>query len=594
MERIDKIVDKIENLMERIDKITENSSKTIVDKIENPMERIDKIENLMERFEKNLKITENSSKIVDTIDKIKDNNITENSSKIVDTIDKIKDNNIKDKYYNFNKFIIFIPYCSVYKSFIEECLESVFNQDYTNYEIIIVNDGGDLFDLNNYLENDKITTLNFENNNGPSFSKWKFVEYIQTNLNDYNKNDICILLDGDDYLLDNALNIINDTYINNKCWCTFGDSSGKFIDKNREIYKKTADYSKIRNSNWFASHPRTMKLFLLMELKIIDFQFNREWLQKCSDRIMIYKIFEQCGHHKISYINSIIYNYREHDRNSYKTFRGDKKAILNYCNNSPKCKVSVEDIHIIMCCWKRYQNLNQQFEMLNNQTVSNRIHLHLINNNFDKKEEIEKIVEKCKNKYKNIKLILSHYKNEFFGFQRFIYIRDYLIKKFNIDYVIIIDDDQLYDNKWVENMWNLRKPKLYTSWYCKKWNGKYDYWNDTMINHDECIQNMKKDIEYTDYNGTGGSLIDVSIFYNNSPLWNKPDDLPEGVSIYNIEDLYLSFVSKYELGYSLKRSFLPERRTLNNFNQSNQVSLWHGLLEKKRSLLLYLVNKYIK
>jgi len=211
-----KIVDKIENLVELTDKIeknlkiTENSTK-ILDKIENLIERIDKIEN-------NLKITENTTKIVDTIDKIEKNlKITENTTKIVDTIDKIKDNNIKDKYYNFNKFIIFIPYCSIYKSFIKECFESIFNQDYTNYEIIIINDGGDIFDLNNYLENNKITILNFENNNGAAFSKWKFVEYIQTNLNDYNKNDICIIFDGDDYLLDNALNIINDRYINNKC-----------------------------------------------------------------------------------------------------------------------------------------------------------------------------------------------------------------------------------------------------------------------------------------------------------------------------------------------------------------------------------------
>lgn len=309
---------------------------------------------------------------------------------------------------------------------------------------------------------------------------------------------------------------------------------------------------------------------------------------------MIYKIFEQCGPHKISYINSIIYKYREHARNSYKTFRGDKKEILNYCNNSPKCEVFVEDIHIIMCCWKRYQNLNKQFYMLNNQTVNNRIHLHLINNNFYEKKKIEQKVKECIKKYRNIKVSLSHYDNKYFGFQRFLYIRDILIKKYNIDYLIIIDDDQIYDKKWVENMWNLRKPKLYTSWYCKKWKDNFDYWNDSVISYNDCHRNVKKDIEYTDYNGTGGSLIDVSIFYNNSPLWNEPDDLPESVSIYNIEDLYLSFVAKYELGYSLKRSFLPEISTLNNSNQSNQVSLWHGLVEKKRLLLLYLINKYIK
>jgi len=58
--------------------------------------------------------------------------------------------------------------------------------------------------------------------------------------------------------------------------------------------------------------------------------------------------------------------------------------------------------------------------------------------------------------------------------------------------------------------------------------------------------------------------------------------------------LYLSFIAKYELGYSLKRSFLPEKRSLNNSNQSDQVSLWRELVANKRLLLLYLVMKYIK
>ena len=33
---------------------------------------------------------------------------------------------------------------------------------------------------------------------------------------------------------------------------------------------------------------------------------------------------------------------------------------------------------------------------------------------------------------------------------KFIYIRDYLIKKEVIDYVIIIDDDQIFDIDWVK------------------------------------------------------------------------------------------------------------------------------------------------
>ena len=107
--------------------------------------------------------------------------------------------------YNINKFIILISYCDVYSDYIDECINSVFQQNYDNYEIIIVNDGGDSGCLSKYVQNSKITLLNFETNNGLAFSKWKIYRIYSKNMDNYNKNDICLILDGDDYLLENAL-----------------------------------------------------------------------------------------------------------------------------------------------------------------------------------------------------------------------------------------------------------------------------------------------------------------------------------------------------------------------------------------------------
>ena len=113
-----------------------------------------------------------------------------------------------------------------------------------------------------------------------------------------------------------------------------------------------------------------------------------------------------------------------------------------------------------MCCWKRFENLEAQFIMLNNQTVSKEIHWHLINNNYDEKEKLNCLVEKYSKIYNKIKVHVTHYKNEFYCFQRHFYIRDILMKKFNVKYVIIIDDDQIFNKKWVERMWTLRKPEF--------------------------------------------------------------------------------------------------------------------------------------
>ena len=59
-----------------------------------------------------------------------------------------------------NKFIIFVPYCDVYKDFIIECLESIENQDYSNYEVVIVNDGGCQNILDEYAKKINYTILN--------------------------------------------------------------------------------------------------------------------------------------------------------------------------------------------------------------------------------------------------------------------------------------------------------------------------------------------------------------------------------------------------------------------------------------------------
>ena len=76
-------------------------------------------------------------------------------------------------------------------------------------------------------------------------------------------------------------------------------------------------------------------------------------------------------------------------------------------------------------------------------------------------------------------------------------------------------------------------------------------------------------------------------------MWKIPNNLPENVLIYNIEDLWLSFIAKYLLNYKLKRSFLPIFKCFNKINKnSNFVSLFRTLKKEKQLLLKYLVNKY--
>jgi len=490
-----------------------------------------------------------------------------------------------DLTYIKNKLIIFVPYCDVYYEFIIECLNSIENQKYDNYEVIIVNDGGKKIDLvNKYIENKtNYKIINCDVNHGPAHSKWAFYDYIQKNINNYNYNDICIIIDGDDTINNNTFNIINNTYNNYKCWTTYGNATGEFC--NLDDYNMPD--GNIRLQKWKYTHPRSFKIFLANYLSEDDFKYNNKWLTKGTDRPIVYNNLELSGKERTKFIDKILYNYRTHDNCSYKTVESKYKLEqIDYLNNKqPKIKLE-EDIDIIMCSWKRENNLIKIIECLNKQTVANKIIFHIINNNKDNIEYIDSILENLKS---SIKINIKHYDNLYFGFQRFIYIKDFIYKKKNSNYVIIIDDDQTFESDWVEKLYNLRQPKTYTCWYGKIFDKKnINYWYPYFGMPYLLKNNKQTNLNKFHYGGTGGSIIDINIFNEKSYLWKIPDDIP--TSIYNIEDLWLSFIITYYYDWNINRSYLPIIEI--DYKESLNKALYKDLKDNKSVILEYLQNKY--
>jgi GT2 family glycosyltransferase len=494
-----------------------------------------------------------------------------------------------------NKFIIGVPYCEIYKPYFIKCLTSLESQNYNNIEIIIIVDGfsSDLKELYKFIEKKKIYTIFiFKENNGPAFSKWILIKYIKNNIHKYSYNDIFCILDGDDYIENDALRIINDLFQKKKCWITFGNAKGKFCDF--VIPENYNSWLNIRKEKWIYNHLRCFKLHLLLNFVESDFKMDNKWLTKGTDRPLVYNCTEMAGFDRCVFNEKIIYNYMEHENNSYKTVDYKTKMTqINYLSNIvPKPKI-IEDIHIVMCVYKRVDNFEQQINNLNNQTVSNRIVLHVINNNTENKNMHNQML-----KSKNLQFRYNVYEhdNKYYGFQRFLTIRDVLLKKYILDYVIMIDDDQLFDEDWVEKMYNLRTPQRYFSWYVKKWNNyNLDYWNGSLILSHECKYNVPKELDNFHFGATCGCIIDVNIFNENTELWNIPTDLPNDVTVYNIEDLWLSYVILNHYKWKIKRTFLPEKYSFNQKNSaSDAVSLWHQLKNQKTFLFNKLFTNYIK
>lgn len=101
-----------------------------------------------------------------------------------------------------NGFSIIMPVYNAEKT-LNETINSVINQNYDNYELIIIDDGSDDNSkkiIEKYLKNKKITYI-YQLNSGVSSARNKAIEYA--------KNDFIIFIDSDDMLCDDALNICN-------------------------------------------------------------------------------------------------------------------------------------------------------------------------------------------------------------------------------------------------------------------------------------------------------------------------------------------------------------------------------------------------
>ena len=132
------------------------------------------------------------------------------------------------------KFSIIIPVYNV-EAYLEKCLKSIKNQNYDNYEVIIVNDGTK---DNSQKIIDKFTKLDkrfkgyIKENGGLSSARNYGLKYIT--------GDYLLFVDSDDYLDENLLSELNKTLTKKKVDivrfnCLVCDTEGKILSKSNDI-----------------------------------------------------------------------------------------------------------------------------------------------------------------------------------------------------------------------------------------------------------------------------------------------------------------------------------------------------------------------
>ncbi len=214
------------------------------------------------------------------------------------------------------KYSIIIPVYNT-KKYLKRCIDSIINQDYQNYEIIIINDGSpDNSEeiLKNYKNNPKIKIIK-QTNHGLSYSRNVGIKK--------SKGDYIIFLDSDDFIESDLLKILNEN-INDEDMFKFSYSD--FKDNN----KTKIESIEFRELNGKLAFKTLVESKTMFEMSCI-YAYKTLYMKKYS--------FEEGKYHedfglipiminyakKVSSINYCGYIYNRENETSITSYTDDKK-----------------------------------------------------------------------------------------------------------------------------------------------------------------------------------------------------------------------------------------------------------------------------
>lgn len=281
------------------------------------------------------------------------------------------------------KFSIIIPVYNVEK-YLKRCIDSVLNQTYNNYEIIIINDGStdNSSKILESYKNPKIKIINQENN-GVSYSRNVGVSN--------STGDYILFLDSDDFYETKLLETLNEE-IQNEEMIKFNYNDFK---ENTKIPMKNIE---------FKSEQGKDILKRLIEEKI---NFETPWIFAIKKDYMLNYKFEIDKYHEdfglmpimvynsknISSINFIGYNYNRENENSitaYKNQEKEYKKALDTLYFFKKVKETNIDKYILSFyangVLQRINNLRDDYKKRYIQEIKKeKVYNYILDNNLKRK-----------------------------------------------------------------------------------------------------------------------------------------------------------------------------------------------------------------
>jgi glycosyltransferase involved in cell wall biosynthesis len=199
-----------------------------------------------------------------------------------------------------------------HKDWIEKCLMSCIDQNYKNFEVILIDD------ISNDGTHEICESIGSKFSNRVKIIQNQEKIYSQlrniSNLTKLSKDgSVVISVDGDDFLKDNdVLNKLNSVYNTGDVWMTYGryeEFPYGSIPPYREYPKEIIESNCFREYNWLASHLKTYRKELFLKINEDDFKFeNGEWFDVTGDQAFMFPMLEMSAE-RSRFVDDILYCY---------------------------------------------------------------------------------------------------------------------------------------------------------------------------------------------------------------------------------------------------------------------------------------------
>ena len=372
----------------------------------------------------------------------------------------------QEKIINYKKFkynpkiSVIIPTYNVSKELLKECIDSVLNQSYTNFEICIADDNSSLEEtintLKEYENNDKIK-ITYRKKNGMISASSNSALKLAT-------GEFIVLLDNDDLIEKDALYYIVEALNKDKTIDMIYTDEDKLDFKGRKMephFKPDYSPDTLMSVNYIC-HLCCMRKSIVDELGGFNSKFDGS-----QDYDLFLRFTEKTNN--IYHIRKVLYHWRQTKTStagymgnkSYAYINGKKALeeslkrrnikgevlenphvstyLVKYGNNNPK-------ISIIIPIKDKAKMTRRCIDSIYNKSTYINFEIVLVDNNSNE-EETFKMIDEYKNKYDNFKSI--RLECEF----NYSYINNEASKVCSGEYLLFLNNDtELIDNDILEWM----------------------------------------------------------------------------------------------------------------------------------------------